>query len=217
MSTVKLVPNKTASAKAGAPVYYVQSTSGKAFRVQVASTQTVEAAPGFFVTQNRVGFARFLNEEACIAFVTAALANGGNLPGKVVYLDSVTPIVAELPNYGLQYPYPMNFNGKPTELNVRVAIQAKAASTGFTLQHADKDSGELKSIYRDKKYTELDTAKDCILSVDNMDSVNAFIAQTLAAGTGNTAKDRMTALKAIPKAKRTPAETAELAELLEAA
>lgn len=199
--SVKLMQNKTASTAVGYPVYYTKSSTGKSFRVQVSSEARVEVTAGLFVMNNRVGFARFTNEVDCQNFIATALANGGNLPGKVIYVDQLTPISQEATDYGKQYPYPMQFNGQRIDdWKVRAEIQKQAILSGLHLSQSGQP------IYRNKQYTELDTAKDCILTPDNLDEVQAFVAKVMAsAGSDDsTAKqEEFSKLKAIKKAART--------------
>lgn len=183
MSSVKLVPNaKLTKANNGQPVYVTAPAgNGKTYRVQVQSTVDVEIRPGLFASQNRVGFARFMTEDQANRFVTTAALTGYMLSGKVIYVDQLDAIIKENADYGKQYPYPMNFNGKPLELNVRLGIQEAAIKRGLCFTQSDR------SIYRSKVYTEDVNAKDNILSADNTDEVNAFVAKLLS-GTGDAAK-----------------------------
>ena len=211
MSQVKLVRNAKLSKVAGTDVYVAPpSGTGKTFRVQVQSTADVEIRPGLFATQNRVGFARFMTEEQANRFVGNAALSGYALQGKVIYVDQLEPIIKENADYGKQYPYPMNYQGKALDVVTRAAIQDKAIMAGLCLTQ----SGQ--SIYRSKVYTEDISAKDTILSADNMDEVNTFVNGLLS---GNTAAStdkaaRLAELRAIPKAKRTPAQVEELADLV---
>jgi len=227
MSTVRLVPNKNASEKAGKPVWYVPTSTGKMWRVQVSETVSGETrdangnGTGMNFSRSKVGFSYHQTEDMAKAFVASAtkdtiLVDGKAtevlmVSGKVIYVDQLVPIVGEDPRYGKQYPYPFTFNGQALDLNQRVAIQAKAIETGLALQQSEKD------IYRKKIHTTILDSKDVILSPDNLDDVNRFVAEVLAMN-GTSAEEkqaRINQLKAIPKAKRTPAEVQLLAELLE--
>lgn len=207
MSKVVLVPNKKATAKAGMPVYHVPTTSGKFFRVQVAGTG-INERDGFFTETKQVGFAYFATEDMAKAFIASAV--DGVVPGKVVYMDDLKPIMEESPEYGKQYPYPFRFDGKELGVEQRLLIQAKAIEARLSLQQSGK------AIYRKKVYTTDITRNSVISSPDNLDEVNAFIATVLSA-TGTSDEDkaaRLDILQAIPKAKRTVAEKAEIVELM---
>ena len=197
MSTVKLVPNKKTGTMS------VPTTSGKFHRVQVKSEGTVER-DGFFFRQNQVGFAYFQNLEDCQKFIASAV--NGEVPGKVVYVDQLTPISEEATEYGKQYPYPFRFNGQELSLDQRVAIQAAAAKAGLSLMQ----SGQ--AIYRKKMYTTDLNRQSIILSPDNQDEINAFIGKVLAVDP-NAKAARLAELQAIPKASRTKAQKEELLEL----
>lgn len=216
MSSVKLVPNaKLTKANNGQPIYVTAPVgNGKTYRVQVQSTSDVEIRPGLFASQNRIGFARFMTEEQANRFVESAKVNpimvngaitGYALPGKVIYVDQLDAIIKENVDYGKQYPYPMNFNGKSLELNVRLGVQEAAIKRGLCFTQSDRP------IYRSKVYTEDVNAKDNILSPDNMDIINKFISDKLS-GTGDAAKQAHIAeLKAIKSP--TKAQKVELAQL----
>lgn len=227
MSTVKIVKNK----KTG--LYYQPTTSGKMYKVQVSSTESGEQVDssgngtGMNFSRSMVGFSYHQTEQQCKDLIASAIkstvttvVNGVpvaeevlTIPGKVIYVDQLTPITAEAVGYGIQYPYPMSFNGTRIEdWKTRAAIQAAAATSGVALMQSGKP------IYRKKIHTTVLDSKSVILSPDNMDDVNAFIATVLeGAGNGNdTAKAvRLAELQAIPKASRTKEQKAELAELLD--
>lgn len=202
MSTVKIVANK----KTGK--MYQATTSGKFQRVQL-SGEGINERDGFFTQTKQVGFAYFATEDMAKAFIATAIDDV--VSGKIVYVDSLSPIMEESPEYGKQYPYPFRANGVELTLEQRLQVQAKAIEAGLALQQSGK------AIYRKKMYTTDLTRQSVILSPDNLDDVNAFVA-TVLASTAPSAEEkqaRINQLKAIAKAKRTPAEVQELAELLE--
>lgn len=217
MSKVELVPNKKASAVAGHPVYHVKSSTGNSYSVQVSSTVDAEVRPGLITTQNRIGFARFTNEATCLAFIAKAAANGYMLPGKVVYQDQLTPIMADNTEYGKHYPYLMSINGKAIgDFNQRIAIAKSCIDAELTLQAPDAD-GVMQTIYRSKVYTELMDTPDSTIQAKNMDEVIAFVSKLVSAPASGTDKAaRIAQLQSIAKAKRTQAEKLELADLVEA-
>lgn len=213
MSKVQLVPNSKASAKAGKPVYYVPTTSGKWLRIQVSSEQSGESVDasgngtGFNSIRKQVGFSYHATEESAKALIASAV--DGMVDGKVIYVDQLEPIVQEDASYGKQYPYPFRFNGTELTLEQRQLVQAKAIETGRSLMQSGKP------IYRRKVHTTILDSKSVILSPDNLDDINSFVATVLAATT-DSAEDRakeLAALKAIAKAKRTPEQIARIIEL----
>jgi len=209
MSKVQIVPNK----KTGK--LYQPTTNGKFFRVQVAANGTVER-DGFFFRQNQIGFAYYQNEDDCKALIELAKGNGMQIPGKIVYLDQLVPITEEATEYGKQYPYMFRHNGNELTLEQRLQIQAACVTADMPLMQSGK------AIYRKKIYTTDLSRASVILSPDNLDDVNKFIGTILGTSNGSTVtnaaairEQRLAALKAIPKAKRTAEEKAELAELIE--
>jgi len=202
--TAQVVPNK----KTGA--LYVPSTSGKWFRVQLSSNG-VRESNGFFSEQKMTGFAYFATEDMAKAFVADAVANKMAVAGKIVYVDQLDPINQETEEYGKQYPYPFRFEGRDLTLEERLMVQAKCVEAGLALQQSGKP------IYRRKMFTTDVTRNSVVLSPDNQDDVNAFVATLLkAVAEVDPAKvARLAELRAIAKTKRTAAEKAELAELIE--
>ena len=192
--TVTLVPNKKTKA------LFTPTTNGKWFRVQVSAKGIVER-DGFFSQQNKIGFAYLQTEQMCKDFVAQAQANNMQLPGKVVYLDQLQAITEEAQEYGKQYPYPFRFNGQELTLEQRLAVQAACVENDLPL----KQSG--KAIYRKKIYTSDLTRQSVILSPDNMDEINAFVATVLAnqavpAMTAEQKEARIAQLKGMSKADR---------------
>ncbi len=205
MSTVTLVPN----AKTGAN--YVPSSNGKWVRIQVKSQGHV-IRNGFETATNMTGFLYVQNEQRAQEYVAMAKANGMQIPGKVIYVDQLTPIMQERADYGMQYPYPFR-NGK-TELTQeqRIHVQKTAIEKGLVL----RQSGQ--PIYRRKMFTDDLNATSVILSPDNLDEVNALVAATLAAGVDPKA-ERIAAIQLELKApgitaKQKTALKAELVELM---
>ncbi len=211
MSNTKIVANKTASAKAGHPVYYTKTSNvnNPWFRIQVQSVGYV-IQNGFESKKTLTGFYYVGSEERAKEVISGA-GVGLQLPGKVIYVDQLTPIMQESPMYGVMYPYPFRYNGTELTLEQRLAIQAAAAEKGVVLMQ----SGQ--AIYRKKVYTDDVNAVSSILSPDNLDDINAFIASVLegAGSTSEAAKAaRLAELGAIPSAKRTAEQKAELKELM---
>ena len=204
MKMVKLVPNK----KTGA--MYVPTTSGNWYRVQVTQ-EASSFSNGFERTQKLTGFAYLPNEERAKAFVAAAAINGNEIEGSVVYVDQLTPINGESAEYGKQYPYPFRFNGKELTVEERMAIQAKAVDARLPLMQ----SGQ--AIYRRKFFTPDTEAKSIVLSPDNQDDINAFIATVLETRNApDPAKiARLAELRAIKAGTRTADQKKELAALIE--
>jgi len=208
--SVTIVPNK----KTGK--YVVPSSTGKSFRVQGKSDgELVEFATGISGRQSRpLGFHRFTTEADANAFVESVAKNGYVHPtARIVYIDTLDPIVGEKLEYGIRYPYPMNL-----PRTHRAEVQRVAALKGVTLQQSGRP------IYRNKFITFNPETKDVILSPDNQEQIDAFIKTlNLAAipvdnpqGGMSAAKEaRLAELKAIPKAKRTAEQKEELANLLE--
>lgn len=210
--TVQIVPNK----KTGS--LYQPTTSGKFYRVQVSSQQVGESVDangngtGFNISRKLVGFSYHPTEEACKALVASAVS--GLIPGKVIYIDQLEPISTEATGYGQLYPYPFRYNGQELSLEQRLAIQVAAVEAELSLQQSGKP------IYRKKIHTTIMDSKSVLLSPDNMDEVNAFVGTVLAEmakGSGATAESkaaRLAELKAIPAAKRTAEQKAEMADLM---
>lgn len=209
MSTVKLVPNKKASALASAPVYHTVSSNGKSYRVQVSGVSNTEVRPGLVVSQNRVGFMSFTSEDTTKVFIAKALDNDGVLPGKVIYVDQLTPILSEAQDFGKRYPYPMSFNGIAIPVEQRMAIAKAVIAKGLTLQAPDAD-GELKTIYRSKVYTELVDATDHVINtIGNQAEIDLFMKSYMAAPAPDAKAARIAQLKGMTKAQRVAAGVQE--------
>lgn len=204
MKKVRLVPNK----KTGA--MFVPSTSGKWQRVQLEQ-QGMRENNGFFSEQKLTGFAYFATEQLAKDFVAGAVNNGMELDGKIIYVDQLEPINTEAAEYGKQYPYPFRFEGRELSLEERLMIQAKAVEAGLSLQQSGRP------IYRRKMYTTDVTRNSVILTPDNLDDINAFVATLLKAkAEPDPAKvARLAEIRAKAKSSRTAAEKTEMAALID--
>lgn len=200
---------------------YVASASGKSFRVQVKYAGFEEVRPGLMAPVNKTGFVRFIGgknataeqmkvaEDACVAFVAAAKANGMTLPGKVIFIDQLSPIYGENGDYGKLYPYPASHNGVALDIDQRLLVQQKAAEAGICLMQSGK------TIFRNKLYTTDMSAKDSILSPDNQEDIENFTDAVLGAVAPDNPKVmRLAELRAIAKAKRTDDQKKELESLI---
>ena len=142
---------------------------------------------------------------------------GQELTGHICIQDSLEPIMKENPSFGLRIPR----LGKTPE--IRAAVQNLCKEKGVSYEGVNAD-GELKPIYRKVFYSPYPVGheryeSDNIIPIANREQVNDFIAHNM--GNGDEAlkasRDaRIAELKAIPKAKRTPEQVTELADLLEA-
>lgn len=208
MNTVTLVKNKTG--KWSAP-----TTSGNWHRIQVTSTG-FSVRNGFEQTRKMTGFYYVGTEERVAEIVASATktANGElQIAGKVIYVDQLEPIGKESPDYGKCYPYPFRHNGQDVDQQLRALIQKKAAENGVCLMQSGKP------IYRRKVYTDDLNAQSVVLSPDNMDDINTFIASVLEQA--NAPKDaakqaKFNELQALGAAgRKTPAMKKEYMALIE--
>lgn len=222
MSTVKIVPNK----KTGS--LYQPTTSGKMFRIQVSSVEAGESldsngrGTGMNFNREKVGFSYHQTEAQCLALIASAVKGTETIikdgvpvvvdilriPGKVIYIDQLEPIVGEGNDYGKLFPYPFSFNGQRiSDYIVRGRIQEVSIEQGRCYMQSGKP------IFRKKIHTTVMASTDLILSPDNQEDINALIATVLTAHVQDDAKKaRFETLKA-KGAKRTAPEKLEYAEL----
>jgi hypothetical protein len=153
-------------------------------------------------------------EPSAIGNIGIGFKVGTVLPGHIVIQDSLTPIIAADPAFGLRIPQ----MGDTQEIRTQVREACKAQGVSY---EGLGEGGELKPIYRKTFYSPYPEGHpqyqaDHIIAVANMEQVKDFIASL------NTQDDavmkakvaRRDELKAIAKAKRTPEQAKELADLI---
>ena len=147
--------------------------------------------------------------EDLVVLQPKGFAEGQLLPGRVVIQDQLVPIMKDNAEFGLRIP--QTGNNADTRKVVRDACTA----------HGIRYEQSGHPIYRKTFYSPFPAGHekyeaDIILSPDNLEAIQAFIATLPKAGSNpDTDKAaRLAQLKGIAKAKRTEEEKAELAMLV---
>lgn len=176
-------------------------------RQQVALLQSLDLKADFAML-----LSKGVDTTGLVVLQPKGFAEGQVLPGRVVIQDSLEPIIADNLEFGLRVPQ-LGANS-----DIRNAVREACSNAGL----AYTQSG--KPIYRKTFYSPYPEGhprceNDIILSPDNMDEVNAFIA-TIQLPSANTGLDvarkaRLAELQGTPQAQRTANQKAELAELLD--
>jgi hypothetical protein len=142
---------------------------------------------GFLRLGKRVAFIAGKVDELNKYVGDLSLVAGSELPGKIVVKESLIPVSATDATMGVKYP------------------NAAAKTQGLACLVDDQP------VYRKSMYTPNVDELDILVQHTNGDEIRAF----MNAGTKTpTPEQRLAELQAIPKAQRTAAQKAELAELV---